>query len=294
MSNDHIKSDISAYLAGGLPQARNRQIEAHTAACEKCRQAMGKARAKQARVKREALKKASPDPLPNLFLARQGKDAGLNRPASKAPMILISALMAVGASYGLYRYFYSGAHLSDTSTAEHDMAPVAVSSASVVVSSVPVISSATSMAAGPKAAPLAQKTAQDAPPSPQPLQVQQEWKGADSGIKDSRLVVIRNGDAWTKLWTEMQQKEPLPPVRFSRHVVVCVFGGGRAAGATIRLGKMLEREDDVVIPYAISGAPVVISTAAARPPEAPSHPYLLSVIPRVEKRIRLTQKEENP
>ena len=42
MTNDHIKSEISAYLAGGLTESRNRQIEAHSAACEKCRQALKK------------------------------------------------------------------------------------------------------------------------------------------------------------------------------------------------------------------------------------------------------------
>jgi len=75
MSNDHIKSEISLYLAGSLTESRNRQIEAHAAACEKCRHALAKARTKQSRIKREALKKASPDPMPNLFLARQGKTA---------------------------------------------------------------------------------------------------------------------------------------------------------------------------------------------------------------------------
>jgi hypothetical protein len=285
MPNDHIKSEISAYLSGGLPEARNRQIDAHVAGCEKCRQALGKARARLAHVKREALKKAAPDPLPNLFLARQGKETGMDRPASRAPAALVGLLVVVGAVYGLHRFFSSEAHPSEVSGAEHGMAPVAVSS-SPVASSTSVVAAVSTAAEVPAPASSPLKT--------DPLDVKQEWRGADSGIKDSRLVVIRNGEAWAKLWAEMQQKDPLPPVRFGRRVVVCVFGGGRVAGAAIHLGKILEREEDVRIPYAISGAPVAVSTTSVRSPGAPSHPYLLSVIPRIDKRIRLTQNEENP
>src|ERR1035437_7727077 len=104
MSNDHIKSEISVYLAGGLTEVRNRQIEAHVASCEKCGHAIAKARTKQARVKREALKKASPDPLPNLFLARQGKEMGADRPASKAPWVVFIGLLSAGIVFGVLKH----------------------------------------------------------------------------------------------------------------------------------------------------------------------------------------------
>src|ERR1017187_9884771 len=120
MPNDHIKSEISAYLAGGLPEVRNRQVEAHAAACEKCRQALGKARAKLARQKREALKKASPDPMPNLFLARQGKEMGVDRPSSKAPLVVVGFLIAAAAGYGVFRHFGSGSRPVDAT----DSSPV--------------------------------------------------------------------------------------------------------------------------------------------------------------------------
>jgi hypothetical protein len=292
MSNDHIKSEISAYLAGGLPEARNLQIEAHVAACEKCRQALAKMRAKQARQKREALKKASPDPLPNLFLARQGKNIDVDRPSSKAPWILAAVVVAAGAVYGLHRHFTPGVRSSDT--AESAPAP-----ARIEVSSAPVSSSATVPVPSP--APLPPKAAPPsaAVPAPSPahelLQVKQMWKGADSGIKTSRLGVIRNREAWEKLWAEMQEKEPLPSVNFNRHVVICIFAGGRPSGASVQLGRIREDDEEVTVSYSVSGpevavssAPVSVSTASAA---APSHPYLLSMLPRVDKKIRLTQRE---
>jgi len=308
VSDDHIKSEISAYLTGGLPDARNRQIEAHAAVCEKCRQALSKARAKQARVKREALKKASADPLPNLFLARQGKEAGLNRPASKAPAILVGALIAAGAAYGLYRYFYSGARPSDTQAVERDVAPVAVSSAPVVVSSAPVISSAPVAAAVPTGVPPTPEVAAPPAPSPIPLEVKQEWKGAESGIKTSRIVVIRNWKSWERLWAEMQGKEPLPSVNFDQYVVVCIFAGERTPNASVHVGRIREDRREVIVSYRVSGQAVTASTstvaassfsvvavsssAVAPRSGVPScHPYLLSVIPRVDKKMRITQRE---
>jgi len=296
MSDDHIKSEISAYLAGGLPEARNRQIETHVAACEKCRQALAKTRAKQARQKREALKKASPDPLPNLFLARQGKNIGINERTSKAPGILAAIFIAAGAVYGLYRHFSTGLRSSDTQNS-------ASATATIEVSIAPAPSSATVPipAPAPPPAPVLPKPAPPSAvvpaPSPahEPLQVKQAWKGAESGIKISRLVVIRNKEAWGNLWTEMQEKEPLPPVNFNRYVVACIFAGDRPSGASVQWGRIREDDEEVTISYSVSGPEVAVSTSAVSvstaPAAAPSHPYLLSMIPRVDKKIRITQRE---
>jgi len=285
MSDDHIKSEISAYLAGGLPEIRSSQIDTHVAVCEKCRQAMVKMRAKQARQKREALKKASPDPLPNLFLARQGKNIGVDRPSSKAPGILAAIFIAGGAGYGLYRHFSPVIRSSDAP----DSAPA---SAAVAVSSAPALSSATVPAPGPVQLPPKPAPSSAAVPAPspvhEPLQVKQTWKGAESGIKISRLGVIRNTEAWERLWTEMQQKEPLPPVNFSRHVVACLFAGERPSGASVQLGRIRENDEEVIISYSVNGPEVAVSSA---PATAASHPYLLALFARVEKKIRITQRE---
>src|SRR5262249_10688160 len=97
--NDHIKSEIEAYLAGDLPESRNRQIEAHAASCEKCRNALSKARSKQARVKREALKKASTEDMPNFFFARQRKQLGWDKVSHRKTWGMIAVLVVVGGGY---------------------------------------------------------------------------------------------------------------------------------------------------------------------------------------------------
>ena len=86
----------------------------------------------------------------------------------------------------------------------------------------------------------------------------------------------------------MQQKEPLPPVNFNRHVVACLFAGERPIGASVQLGRIRENDEEVTVSYSVSGPEAAVSTA---PAEAPSHPYLLALFPRVEKKIRITQRE---
>jgi hypothetical protein len=78
-------------------------------------------------------------------------------------------------------------------------------------------------------------------------------------------------------------------------VVICIFAGGRPSGASVQLGRIREDDEEVTVFYSVSGsevavssAPVSVSTASAA---APSHPYLLSMLPRVDKKIRLTQRE---
>jgi hypothetical protein len=284
MSNDHIKSEISVYLAGGLPEARNRQIEAHVASCEKCEQAIAKARTKQARVKREALKKASPDPLPNLFLARQGKEMGVDRSSSKTPWVVAALVVLAGLTYWAYRHYM-------VATPSVDPSVVTQEPAAVAVSTVPVVSSATVPAPPPPVvtpapAPVAPPPAKPKPPTI--LKVQQEWKGADSGIQNAWVVVIRNREAWGNLWVQMQSKEGLPEINFDREVVLCIFAGPRAPGLTVSLGPIREGEEQVIVPYRMSGTEIQGSSTTV---PTPAHPYLLATIARTQKKIRMTQRE---
>jgi len=286
--NDHIKSEISPYLAGGLTESRNRQIEAHAAACEKCRGALAKARAKQARVKREALKKASPDPLPNLFLARQGKDVGIERAPSKGPWAAAVIFILAGAGYWTLRHSSFFPHPLIASMPEQETASVETSSAAATnPASAPVLPSA--QANAPLVSHATPPAAHPEPPKPPAvLSVQQEWQGADSGIPDTRVVVIRNQEAWAKLWTDMQDKDPLPEINFSQHVVIGVFAGEQPAGTSISFGKIRDREDDVYAPYRFIPPAAQVSTTTV---PAPTHPYLLSLLPSVDKKIRLSQRE---
>ena len=283
MLNDHIKSEISAYLAGGLPEIRNRQIEEHVAACEKCRQAMTKARGKQARVKREALKKASSDPLPNLFLARQGKELGADHSSPRWPWIFSGLILIGGATYWISRNSTSGWRIPKVP---------AIPSVPAEAPVVPPLSATRN----PESARVAIKASTTVIPStPEPvkspivLQPQQEWKGAECAIVDKRMVVIRNQKTWDKLWSEMAVGGALPPINFEEHVAVGVFAGESPAGATISLGQIRERQDEVVVPFRVTQPEVAVSTSSA-----PSHPYLVSLLPLVDKKIRLTQKEASP
>jgi hypothetical protein len=280
--SDHIKSDISAYLAGGLAESRSHQIESHAAVCDKCGQALAKARAKQARLKREALKKASPNQLPNLFLTRQQRLHGIDPSPIRWPWVIGTLLLVAGIGY----WFFSRPFRPPPIPAK----PVARSSP-VLVSTPTVSSQAT---AGALAQPLTRNpqpvTLSSKPEtSPRVLEILREWKGADSGIKGGRLVVIRHRDNWAVLWHEMKMPEPLPPIDFEKHIVVGIFGGARGAGAAIAIGKAREDEDLYWMPYRVSG-PEVSAAAGV----TPSHPYLLAMFARVEKKIRLTQRETMP
>jgi hypothetical protein len=281
MSNDHIKSEISPYLAGGLTESRNRQIEAHAAACEKCRNAMAKARAKQARGKREALKKASTDPLPNLFLARQGKAAGVDNAPAKAPWMLVGMILLAGAGYYAIRHSSFFSHPLTVPMPESD-------SAAVETSSAPAPSVETPSAPPPPVKIAPPVVHAETPNPPAIIAIQQEWKGAESGIQESRVVVIRNRGAWDKLWTDMQSKDPLPEINFDDHVVIGVFSSERPIGSSIVFGKIRESDNEVIAPYRVVIPDTQVSSTTA---PAPTHPYLLSLIPRVDKKIRLTERE---
>ena len=101
-----------------------------------------------------------------------------------------------------------------------------------------------------------------------------------------RLVVVRKQSAWDDLWAEMKTEPSAPPVNFDEHVVVGVFGGEHPAGSTLSLGRPEDEDENVQILFRVNAPEVAASTGTA-----PSHPYILAVLPRVDKKIRLTQKE---
>ena len=160
--------------------------------------------------------------------------------------------------------------------------------AAIETSSAPAASVGTAPAPPPtnNAAPAAAPA--ESPKPPVVIPVQQEWKGAESGIQETRLVVIRNKEGWEKLWTEMQVHEPPPEIHFSRNIVVGVFAGASPAGSAVSMGKIEQMEDAVYAPYRIAPARVQDSGPTG---QGPSHPYLLSLIPRVDKKIRLVPEE---
>jgi hypothetical protein len=281
--NDHIKSEISSYLAGLLPESRNRQIESHAAACDKCRSALSKAKAKQARVKREALKKAEPEKMPNLFLARQGKSIGPGDASSGRSWAIAALVLLVGAGYWGYRRSGNSVHTPI------DTQDIPATTPNPAPSPAPVTPVSPAPVTPPPPPPPAE------PKPPLVLHVFQDWKGPDSGIKEGRLVVIRHEEAWQKLWSEMQMKDPLPEIDFDQKLVVGIFTGEQPAGTSITLGRMEEMDGVMYAPYRINlpNTVQVSSPAAPSAPVTPAHPYLLALVPRVDMKIRITEKENS-
>lgn len=288
--NDHIKSEISAYLAGGLSESRCRQIEAHVAACDKCRQLMGKARAKQARVKRETLKRASSEHITNLFLARQGRHVAPHSPTPRWPWVWLGIVAIGGSAYWLWHH--PKRNVIGTPAASTIAVTSSVSTATATTASVPPTAtlqhSTTAVPAPVRPPPPPAVPTSPAPPilmSPLPLQ---EWKGAESAVKDLRMVVIRNSTAWAKLWADMQLSEPLPPVNFDERLIAGVFAGERSAGTSVTLTPGREVDGEWIIPFQVTSGHIALSTTT---PTAAGHPYVLGVYSRIDRKIRLTQKE---
>jgi hypothetical protein len=99
-------------------------------------------------------------------------------------------------------------------------------------------------------------------------------------------------------------KDPLPQIDFSQKLILGILGGEHPAGTTITLGRVEQMEDVMYAPYrfnspAPSSAPIVVASSDTAPaviaapaaPTTPAHPYLLVLVPRVDMKIRLTQKE---
>jgi len=280
MTIDHIKADIPAYLHGDLPESRQRQIESHAAGCENCRHALNKARSKLARSKRQALKNANPDPLPNLLLTRLGRQTGLNRPGGRGPRGWLLFLVLVA----------GGAYLLMRKEARHAAVPVLNSEPVVAVStstlsgapSVPPFdvqkSSPTTVAAVVKAPEAKVASAPPAPP--------QTWDGPESAVKDFREVVINGRRTWHALWGDMGRDEPAPPINFLNTMLVGVFAGEQPAGSQVLLGQPKDLDQEVQIPYRITS--VVISSGDVT---TVAHPYALTTIPRAPKTVHLVRQQ---
>ncbi len=288
--NDHIKSEITVYLAGGLTESRSRQIEAHAVACEKCQAALNKARAKQARSNREALKKASPERIPNLFLARQGKSF-MNSPATSGRWKLVVFLVAlVGLAYWGYArraQTHRKSAPSDLSLKQQPSEPVLEKSEPVPPEPTAPKSEASSTA---KAVPAVKPP--EPPKPPLTLPVLQSLKGTDSGIQEPRVVVVRRLDAWEQLWGEMGLQGPRPAIDFNTKLLLGIFAGASPPGASIDLGVIEEMEGAMSAPYRILAPPVPAPATTTQISTTPmSHPYFLAIVPRVDQKIRIYRKE---
>jgi len=76
-------------------------------------------------------------------------------------------------------------------------------------------------------------------------------KGGVSGVSESREVVVRSADEWTRLWHEHAGADADPPaVDFDTHMVLGVFLGARKTGGyAVEITEVELTASDVVVKY---------------------------------------------
>ena len=228
--------------------------------------------AKEARLRRQALKKAAMPPT-NLFQARIRRTELNHRPRSHAGVWIFFLLVggAAGAAWWMQRV-----------PAPHDKVPLPAISAPA-----PNPSAALQASSAPVVTPVAVSVAPvvnspDAASAEAPHAVipdTREWHGPDSDIQDARQVVIESRKKLRALWQEMGRADEVPRINFYDHWVVGLFAGPKdGAGCEVQLDPAQETGERVTIPYRIvaplPGAP--LSTEK-------THPWQLRVISRTDK-----------
>ena len=114
------------------------------------------------------------------------------------------------------------------------------------------------------------------------VQVVQEWRDDQSGVRESEELVIRNESDWRDLWDRVHRSvEPpptMPTVDFEQHMVVAVFLGEKEQGG---YGVEISR----LTPKA-GGLQAQIEETAPEPDmmtiQALTQPYHMVVISKVE------------
>ena len=75
-------------------------------------------------------------------------------------------------------------------------------------------------------------------------------QGDQSGIEEARQVVVRTSEEWKKLWQQHAPGEKMPPVDFSKSMVIGVFLGARNTGGYRVTIAGAEREgSDLVVTW---------------------------------------------
>jgi len=75
-------------------------------------------------------------------------------------------------------------------------------------------------------------------------------RGGQSGIEEPRQVVVRTAPEWEKLWKEHALDRPLPPIDFTRSMVVGVFLGYRPTGGhSVEITGIERKDGDTVVTY---------------------------------------------
>ena len=108
-------------------------------------------------------------------------------------------------------------------------------------------------------------------PSPRTVQ-----KGDLSNIDRPTQVLVRTAEEWSALWHRHAPDKPMPPVDFSREMIVAVFMGSRpTAGYSTTILTTMEVKGVLVVRYKETAPPPRAITA-----QIITFPYHIVAIPK--------------
>ncbi len=111
-------------------------------------------------------------------------------------------------------------------------------------------------------------------PAPPPLRT--VGKGPMSAIDQPRQVTVRTAAEWAALWKQNGANAPLPPVDFSREMVVGVFLGSRpTAGYGVEIVRAIGNSGALVVEY-VESRPLRDAITA----QILTAPYHLAAMPK--------------
>ena len=101
-------------------------------------------------------------------------------------------------------------------------------------------------------------------------------QGPYSHIDEARQITARSADEWAQIWRAHAPEKPLPPVDFSREMVVAVFLGTRpTAGYSVEIVGTREVVGALVVEYRVTSPGRDAMTA-----QVLTMPYHLVAVPK--------------
>jgi len=268
-------------------------------------------RDKDAQGRREALKKAVPARLPNLYVSRLKKQQPILPPRRGARWPLPVLFLILAGLYGWLAMRERGvvrsvpppltpatvssdnAASSQPSPKEGPLSPTVVPQPTGPVPVQPTHPEPG--VAKPESSPGAE--AKNSKPETQNVeqtgQVEQllkprGWSGNFCAIRDFRSVVINDINAWRSWWEEIGEVGPAPVLDFNQLMVVGIFLGQQPAkGYRIELAEGEENAGEKLVNWKV----ITPSAEVAGNNPAATQPFRMLLIPRTEKKIRFVKIE---
>ncbi len=86
--------------------------------------------------------------------------------------------------------------------------------------------------------------------APQAVAFKTIERGGQSGIEEPRQVVVRTASEWEQLWKAHALDRPLPPIDFTRSMVIGVFLGYRPTGGyAVEITGIERKDSEAVVTY---------------------------------------------